>query len=162
MATNGGKRPGAGRKPGQKNKATLEREAAVAASGTTPLDLMLKAMRSFEVLADRHANNAKKFEYYLTRATDVAYRVAAFVHPKIPAPAARAVFTLPAVKTTGDIVAAQEAITAAVAEGKLAPSEAVEVANILDLQRKAIRTNEHEARLAAIEAVMGRNDDGRL
>lgn len=162
MATNGGKRPGAGRKPGQKNKATLEREAAVAASGTTPLALLLKAMRSFEVLADRHANNAKKFEYYLMRASEVAYRVATFVHPKVPPAAARTAFNLPAVKTTGDIVAAHEFLTAAVAEGRLAPSEALEVANILDLQRKAISTNEHEARLAAIEASMERKNDGRL
>lgn len=158
----GGKRPGSGRRLGSKNKATLERERAVAASGTTPLDMMIKTMRAFEALADRHANNAKKFEYYSLRAAAIAKDVAPFVHPRIPPPAARTAFTLPAVKTTADIVAAHEAITAAVAEGKLAPSEALEVANVLDLQRKAISANEHEARLAAIEAVMGRNDDGRL
>ena len=35
----GGKRPGAGRPPGAKNKATVERETEIAASGQTPLRL---------------------------------------------------------------------------------------------------------------------------
>jgi len=42
----GGKRPGAGRPPGAKNKATIERETDIAASGETPLDYMLSVMRN--------------------------------------------------------------------------------------------------------------------
>jgi hypothetical protein len=42
----GGKRPGAGRKPGVPNKRTAEVQAAVEASGVTPLDFMLNVMRS--------------------------------------------------------------------------------------------------------------------
>ena len=41
----GGKRPGAGRKPGTPNRITAELQAAVAASGETPLDYMLRVMR---------------------------------------------------------------------------------------------------------------------
>lgn len=41
----GGKREGAGRKPGKRNKETVERQAAVAASGLTPLDYMLSILR---------------------------------------------------------------------------------------------------------------------
>lgn len=42
---NGGKRPGAGRKKGAPNKRTIETQAAVAATGQTPLDYMLSVMR---------------------------------------------------------------------------------------------------------------------
>lgn len=42
----GGKRPGAGRKKGVPNKRTAEVQAAVEATGITPLDFMLGIMRS--------------------------------------------------------------------------------------------------------------------
>ncbi len=41
----GGKRPGAGRRKGSRNKASAAREMAVAASGLTPLAYMLAVMR---------------------------------------------------------------------------------------------------------------------
>ena len=43
---NGGKRSGAGRKPGIANKATQARQAEVAETGVTPLEVMLYNMRS--------------------------------------------------------------------------------------------------------------------
>ena len=43
--SHGGLRPGAGRPKGAKNKATAAREAAIAASGKTPLDFMLSVLR---------------------------------------------------------------------------------------------------------------------
>jgi hypothetical protein len=42
----GGKRPGAGRKPGGRNRRTLEAIAAAEASGITPLEYMLRVMRN--------------------------------------------------------------------------------------------------------------------
>ena len=48
MAGTGGKRPGAGRKRGARNKVTLAREAELAASGLTPLDYMLSILRDPE------------------------------------------------------------------------------------------------------------------
>lgn len=80
---NGGKRPGAGRKKGVPNKATVARERAVAASGSTPLDVMIKAMRNFEALADESASNKKRFEYYLRAAVAVAKDAAIYVHPRV-------------------------------------------------------------------------------
>lgn len=41
----GGKREGAGRKPGVPNKRTAETAAAAEASGLTPLDYMLEVLR---------------------------------------------------------------------------------------------------------------------
>jgi hypothetical protein len=46
--TKGGARLGAGRKPGSPNKKTAEVQAAVAATGITPLEYMLSVMRSPE------------------------------------------------------------------------------------------------------------------
>ena len=48
MAGTGGKRPGAGRRKGARNKVTLAREAELAASGLTPLDYMLSILRDPE------------------------------------------------------------------------------------------------------------------
>jgi hypothetical protein len=48
MAGTGGKRPGAGRKRGARNKVTLVREAELAASGLTPLAYMLSILRDPE------------------------------------------------------------------------------------------------------------------
>ena len=42
---NGGKRPGAGRPKGTRNKRTLENMALAQQTGITPLELMLKNMR---------------------------------------------------------------------------------------------------------------------
>jgi hypothetical protein len=47
----GGKRDGAGRKPGAVNKATQEQREAVIESGLTPLDYLLSVMRDED--ADR-------------------------------------------------------------------------------------------------------------
>lgn len=44
----GGKRDGAGRKPGQPNKKTQEQIEAVKAEGITPLDYMLRILRDEE------------------------------------------------------------------------------------------------------------------
>lgn len=41
----GGKRPGAGRPKGSKNRTNMEREAEVQASGLTPLEFMLSRLR---------------------------------------------------------------------------------------------------------------------
>ena len=43
--SHGGLRPGAGRPKGAKNKATAARDAAIAASGKTPMDFMLSVLR---------------------------------------------------------------------------------------------------------------------
>ncbi|AHX12929.1 hypothetical protein CH75_06455 [Dyella jiangningensis] len=65
----GGKRPNAGRKAGAPNKASAAREAAVKASGITPLDYLLKVMR----------NSATPTAMRL----DAAKAAAPYVHPKL-------------------------------------------------------------------------------
>jgi len=67
----GGKRQGAGRKKGSPNKATAAREAAIAATGVTPLDLMLSIMR------DETQPQAVRLE--------MAKAAAPYVHPRFAA-----------------------------------------------------------------------------
>ena len=65
----GGKRPNAGRKAGAANKASAAREAAVKASGITPLDYLLGIMR----------NDGMPEAMRL----DAAKAAAPYVHPKL-------------------------------------------------------------------------------
>lgn len=65
----GGNRPGAGRKAGTPNKASIERQKKVAATGITPLDYMLKVMR-----------NPKADD---SRRDEMAKAAAPYVHPKL-------------------------------------------------------------------------------
>jgi len=67
----GGARSGAGRKPGTPNRFTAELQAAVAASGETPLDYMLRVMR------DPAADAAQRDE--------MAKAAAPYVHAKLAA-----------------------------------------------------------------------------
>jgi hypothetical protein len=71
MAERGGKRPGAGRKPGAITKRTQEATAAILASGLTPLDYMLGILR------DQTKNSDERFE--------AAKAAAPYVHPKLAA-----------------------------------------------------------------------------
>ena len=61
----GGKREGAGRKEGQPNKRTKELQEAVAASGETPLDYMLRVMRDMTQDHERRDDMAKAAAPYV-------------------------------------------------------------------------------------------------
>ena len=65
----GGKREGAGRKPGAINKATREQRKAVKESGLTPLDYLLSVLR--DETAERHER------------VDAAHKAAPYVHAKL-------------------------------------------------------------------------------
>lgn len=68
---NGGRREGAGRKPGVPNKITAETRKAAAAGGELPKDYMLRVMRDPTVEHDRRDK--------------MAVAVAPFFHPKLAA-----------------------------------------------------------------------------
>jgi hypothetical protein len=65
----GGFRPGAGRKKNSPNRATRERQARVAATGTTPLDYLLEIMR------DEKADPVVRL--------DAAKSAAPYIHPRL-------------------------------------------------------------------------------
>ena len=62
------------------------------------------------------------------------------------------VLDLPAVEKSSDVVQATAAVLRAMAAGEITPSEAREVAAILELQRRAIDTEDLERRVATLEA----------
>ena len=61
----GGKRAGAGRKPGSKNKTTLARELAIAESGLTPLQYLLKIVRDEDQDQESRVEAAKAAAPYI-------------------------------------------------------------------------------------------------
>jgi hypothetical protein len=65
----GGKRPGAGRPKGARNKATVAKAEEIAATGLTPLDYMLGVLRS-----DEEPHERRQW---------AAQTAAPYVHPKL-------------------------------------------------------------------------------
>ncbi len=61
-------------------------------------------------------------------------------------------FPLPSIETTADVVKAIGAVATAMSTGALTPEEALTVAGVIELRRKAIETHEWGERLAALEA----------
>jgi len=66
------------------------------------------------------------------------------------------VVALPDVQTATDVPSAFGAIVAAVARGDLTPEEAAAIGAVLEAQRRAIETADHEQRLSALEAERGK------
>lgn len=67
----GGKRPGAGRKPGSATKRTREIAEKASTEGITPLEVMIKAMRTADA-----EGNAREAAFYANMA-------APYVHPRL-------------------------------------------------------------------------------
>lgn len=83
MAIKGGARQGAGRKKGSPNKANQLRQAAVEASGITPLDFLLNVMRAEY---PEHEGEPLDFKTVLARETlkfEAAKAAAPYVHPRL-------------------------------------------------------------------------------
>ena len=85
----GGKRLGAGRPKGSRNRASARREQFVALSGRTPIEVMIGVMRYNFAMAEHEMSkskpNQKEINAAHARALDAAYRAAQFVHPKLSA-----------------------------------------------------------------------------
>ena len=75
----GGKRPGAGRKPGSVTKKTHLIAQAVAAQGISPIEVMLNAMR---IAWNSYQEPEHKLEY-LHNAVAWADKAAPYVHPRL-------------------------------------------------------------------------------
>jgi hypothetical protein len=98
----GGKRPRSGRPKGSPNRATAERQAAIAASGRTPLDIMLENARWADAQATRLTERLVEAEPSLDTAEllreiirfrelamEWAQLAAPYVHPRLAAVAHR-------------------------------------------------------------------------
>lgn len=80
VSSNGGKRPGAGRKAGVPNKRTAALVAAVESTGITPLDYMLNVMRD-----DSTPNGAEAAQIValMSLRFEAAKAAAPYVHAKL-------------------------------------------------------------------------------
>ena len=85
--THGGKRQGAGRPKGSRNKASSRREQFVALSGPTPIEVMVAVMRfnfdAAEYERSQPTPNQKEIDAAYARALDAAHKAAPYVHPRL-------------------------------------------------------------------------------
>lgn len=126
-----GNRSGRGRLRGSRNKVTL----------------------ALEAIGEEHAENL--WRWTISRAANGDMQAMGLALARIyPMPRGRRVhFNLPTIKTAQDTVEATSALLAAVARGELSPEEAQSVAALIDGVRKAIETQDHELRIAQLEAM---------
>ena len=78
----GGARPGAGRKPGGKNKRTQEIALRAAESGITPIEVMIQAMQLTwkDALQAEDEGERRKLQ---KAAVEIAKEAAPYIHPKM-------------------------------------------------------------------------------
>jgi hypothetical protein len=76
----GGRRPGAGRKPGSATKKTREIAEQAVAEGITPLEVQLQTMRA--LWAEATKGNALDLEK-ATEACAIAKDAAPYIHPRL-------------------------------------------------------------------------------
>lgn len=77
----GGARRGAGRKPGSATKKTRAIADKAAAEGSTPLEVMVQAMREFVAQAEAVEGDGKL--KLLRSAADIAKDAAPYMHPRL-------------------------------------------------------------------------------
>jgi hypothetical protein len=66
-------------------------------------------------------------------------------------------FKLPLVRTAAEVAEAVSVVLQAVSRGQLTPAEGQMIAAILEGRRRVIETEEHEARIRALESSSGRD-----
>lgn len=77
----GGRQPGSGRKPGTKNRRTIEIAVKAAAAGITPLEVMLSTMRECWSRAEATQDADAKLAL-MSQACEHAASAATYIHPK--------------------------------------------------------------------------------
>ena len=122
---------GKGRPPGSRNKSTVVFD-------TIGLDGIEKTIRMVKEKADKHGS----------------LRAASILLARTwPRGGGRPVtLDLPQVETAAGVVQAHAALVPLMSAGEVTPQEASAVSNVLDNQRRAIETHDHELRIQALEA----------
>lgn len=142
---NGGRRPGAGRKPGTANKRTREIADKAAAEGITPLELMLRIMRDEACPED--ANLAQKTAFHSLR-FEAAKAAAPYIHPRL----ANVDKPVQIELLKGSLSDHGSAVLTAVSAGKITPSQAGSLMQVISAQARIVEVSELEKRVAALEA----------
>lgn len=137
MASHGGARQGAGRKPGSVAIRSAEALSEAMEGGTLPVEYLLDLMRD-ETRDEKTRSWA-------------AEKAAPFCHPR-PAPTPRTIeIDLPDISSVDGIKAAIAKVAQETALGNLSPSEAQSLVSIIDAQKDAITTGEILERLERLE-----------
>ena len=134
--TRGGKRPGAGRKPGAVTKKSAAAASKLAKYGPLPLEILVISMRN--------AWAVKNVEL----ACALADKCAPYFHAKISAKDAPVII---AGLAAGKLSERGEAAIAAMGRGELSPSQVADVLATLASQSRLVETTELERRIRAIE-----------
>lgn len=141
MAKIGGRRPGAGRKPGTLNKRTTELTADILGSSKSPLKYLLDVMMD-------ETTDEKRRDW-------AAEKASAYIHPR-PAPIPREIhIDLPEIETVADIPGVIAHVLRAVGQGQISASEAQSVVSIVEVHRKAVETADLLKRIEELEARSG-------
>jgi hypothetical protein len=136
----GGRRSGAGRKPGSVNRRTQEIAEKASAEGITPLEVMIQAMRSMYYGDDGKQRNA-------TAAFGFAKECAPFMHPRLQPIAAKVHLA----GLYGTPTEQGNAVLAALGRGELAPDVATTIIQALAAQARIIEVDELERRVTELE-----------
>lgn len=173
----GGKREGAGRKPGpgKWSKSAQELRDRLLEVGKSPVELLCANMLAAQAEADKldalraaidlTALNADDAEAYLDllgkanalkdTANQCAKDVAPYLQPKVTQKDEALEIDLPKMETLADLVPALDRIMEAVATGEISTDQGGKLSGIIETKRKAIETVEFERRLAELEAKKG-------
>src|SRR5471032_1859706 len=124
-----GQKPGPGRPPGRRNKLT----------------------ELIEGLAAQHTERVLHMVW--DRAEQGNMHAASLLVPRIwPLRLGQSVeLDLPPVETSAGLIQAQAALVAAMARGEVTPLEAASIASVLETQRRAIETHDHEQLIRELE-----------
>lgn len=173
----GGKREGAGRKPGpgKWSKAAQELRDRLLETGKSPIELLsanmlsaqaeadkLDAMRATIDLTSLNPDDARlyldllgKSDALKATANQCAKDVAPYLQPKVTQKDEALQIELPKMETLADLVPALDRIMDAVATGEISTDQGAKLSGIIETKRKAIETVEFDRRLSELEAKRG-------
>lgn len=141
---NGGRRPGAGRKPGSANQKTRAIADRAMAEGISPLEVMLNIMRDQWKLYQQDTTNTAVAQAAIAAARDCA----AFVHPRL-SPIDAPIHVGP---LEGALPDQARAVVDAMSMGRIAPSSAADAMQTLVGMARLIENSELTKRVELLEA----------
>ena len=146
MSEHGGRREGAGRKPGSPNRATAEVRDLALEYGPAAV----KELARLGGLVDEGEGKAQSEGARVQACNALIERAYGKALP------GRCIqIDLPDTSTVEGVTKAVASIVQAAASGNITPGEASDLCGILDAQRRAIELSVVETRLAALEASQG-------
>lgn len=140
----GGRRPGAGRKPGSANRRTREIADRAAAIGITPLEFLLNVMR--DEACPKDADLAQKIAFHTLR-FEAAKAAAPYLHPRL----SQREEPVTIEPLTGTLSEQASKVLAAIAAGSVTPSQGATVLQALSTHANIIKIDDLVRRVTVLE-----------